>query len=513
MCEKGIVAMRKIDKKTFCKWLLVIAADLALVLLTCSLMLNVHFSPDSYDIWTTTDNNVDVHLRDGRFITAALYKVLAILGVNVAKTQSVFTLGFMLTVAFLAMGLSYFAMQRMGRDETSTLVAVNAGFLLIFHNAFIAEWYLFPEVMLMYAISVSSAVLAVLAYLHAERIDKKGRKAWSVFVAFLALTIALGTYQVTIGIYVALLLIFAFIDMALSVRERVILAGKGLILGAGGCIVNVAIVKLLTLLHIMEPTYRGANLNVGAVMENIRKIIEKQPEVWSGHGLFPRYVLPIYFVLAVVLLLFFKQRHHLSGSMTALALFFAASTYIGSYIPHFVTSDFWLSQRTLVPMFGAFSLLMIAIISLDSSPKVRYVTEVVIVTFLLGNSVLMESIFSNHLAMDDLDRAYAKAIHASIEKHATQTGIDIDHLAIERDAYPTWSYDGIDYVTYDMNVRNILRSWSNIGLINTANGTDYQPAEMDEGIWAQYFDGKNWNYFSPDEQIVYSGNTAYIVIY
>ena len=81
----------------------------------------------------------------------------------------------MLTVAFLAMALSYFAMQRMGRDETSTLVAVNAGFLLIFHNAFIAEWYLFPEVMLMYAISVSSAVLAVLAYLHAERIGKKGR--------------------------------------------------------------------------------------------------------------------------------------------------------------------------------------------------------------------------------------------------------------------------------------------------------------------------------------------------
>ena len=125
----------------------------------------------------------------------------------------------------------------------------------------------------------------------------------------------------------------------------------------------------------------------------------------------------------------------------------------------------------------------------------------------------MESIFSNHLAMDDLDRTYAKAIQTSIEKHTRQTGIDIDYLAIERDAYPTWSYDGIDYVTYDMNVRNILRSWSNIGLINTANGTDYQPAEMDAEIWAQYFDGKNWDRFSPDEQIVFNGNTAYIVIY
>ena len=209
----------------------------------------------------------------------------------------------------------------------------------------------------------------------------------------------------------------------------------------------------------------------------------------------------------------FQAKEPFVGKYDCIGAFFAASTYIGSYIPHFVTSDFGLSQRTLVPIFGAFSLLMLAIISLDSSPKARYVTAVVIVTFLLGNSVLMESIFSNHLAKDDLDRAYAKAIHASIENYTNRTGIDIDYLAIERDAYPTWSYDGIDYVTYDMNVRNILVSWSNIGLMNTANGTDYQPAEMDAKIWVQYFDGKNWDRFSPDEQIVFNGNTAYIVIY
>ena len=64
-------------------------------------MLNVHFSPDTYDCWTTSDNNVDVHLRDGRFITAAIYQILSGLNINVAKNQTIFTLIFMITFVVL----------------------------------------------------------------------------------------------------------------------------------------------------------------------------------------------------------------------------------------------------------------------------------------------------------------------------------------------------------------------------------------------------------------------------
>ena len=62
-------------------------------------------------------------------------------------------------------------------------------------------------------------------------------------------------------------------------------------------------------------------------------------------------------------------------------------------------------------------------------------------------------IFSNHLAMDDFDIAYAKEVQSYIQKYTERTGNEIRYLAIGRDSDPTWSYNGIKYVSYDMNGR------------------------------------------------------------
>lgn len=125
----------------------------------------------------------------------------------------------------------------------------------------------------------------------------------------------------------------------------------------------------------------------------------------------------------------------------------------------------------------------------------------------------MEDIFSNHLAMDDLDTAYAKAINNYIADYSEKSGDKITHVALAWDEQVTWSYDGIDYVSYDLNTRNILRSWTNVPLINYANHTDYQKADMDPDVWEDFFAGKDWDHFLPEEQIVFRNHTAYIAIY
>lgn len=507
--------MKEKQREFVNKWLILLMVNIAVIFLTCNLMLNMHFSPDTYDILTTTDNNVDVHLRDGRFVTAALYKILSVLGVNVAKCQEVFTVVFMMTAGTLTTWLTYLSACRAKRADMMSLIVFDACFLLIFHNAFIAEWYLFPEVMLMYAISILSVVYSVVLYLRGSNLNnsKPIVRLWHVLATLLLLTIALGTYQVSIGIYVAILFILLLVDVETPIRRRVIISGGGLVIGAFGCIANVAIVKVLEILRVMAPTPRGANLSISAIAENVGKIIEKQPTIWSGHGIFPRYMLLTFFTLIIVTLLVLKRLHRLQGSTIAGIVGCASCIYVGSFIPHYVTSDFWLSQRTLVPIFAVFSFLLIAIVVIDQSFRTKCFAAIISVTFLLGNSLIMENIFSSHLTMDALDVSYAKAIHSYIESYTQETRIAVDNLAIGRDASPMWSYTGVEYVTYDINVKNVLRSWSNIGLINTANGTDYQSADMDDEVWRLYFDGKNWDSFYPEEQIVFDGNTAYIVVY
>ena len=43
--------------------------------------------------------------------------------------------------------------------------------------------------------------------------------------------------------------------------------------------------------------------------------------------------------------------------------------------------------------------------------------------------------------------------------------------------------------------------------------TDYQKADMDPDVWEDFFAGKNWDFFLPEEQIVFRNHTAYIAIY
>lgn len=505
--------MENWSEKKKLNWLILCGINFFVIMLTCRLMLNIHFSPDTYDIWTTSDNNVDVHLRDGRFITAALYQLLAILGANVAKCQSIFTVIFIITISFVVTTLTYAAKQYLKDNDYGKIIGVDAAFLLIFHNAFIAEWYLFPESLLMYSVCMLGMAGAVLLYIRTIECKSIRDIAINICGCFVLLIIALGTYQVSIGMYISLLFIFIFINDKLEVNKKIVYAGIGLFIGTINCVLNIVIVKLLTVLHVMQPTPRGAALNITAILNNIKSIIASQGKILCGHNLFKPYTLIAYFGILLIVTCITTYRQKVEWKKIVIAIVFTLCIYIGSYIPHFVSSDFWLSQRTLVPMFGVYSFLIIAIVSIEKKKSIQYFVTMVAVIFVLDNSVLMNDIFSNHLSMDNFDVAYAKEINHYIEKYTEETGLEVNFLSIARDENPTWSYEGIKYVTYDINVKNILRSWSNIGLINTANNTNYSAKEMDDKIWQEYFEGKDWNQFEPEEQIVFDGDTAYIVIY
>lgn len=494
------------------KGLILFFVNVLIVFLACGLMLNQHFSADTFDILFTSDNNVDVHLRDGRFITALLYKLLAAAGINAAKSQSLFVFLFMLTAAALAAHLSCRILRTIEREDVFALVGTNAAMLLLFHNAFLAEWYIFGECMLMYAVSISCAVWSVLAYRRLV-FARGGEAVRHIAVSFLALTLSLGTYQVSIGIYVGLLLIFVFIEKA-DIRKKLLLAAGGLSLGAFACVINLLIVKLLTWTHIMPPTERGAALDISVILSNLRSLIAKQPEIWRGYGVFPAYMLPVFFLAAAGLFLFFAIRRRIPRSAVWLAIVFSLCIYAGSFIPHLVAAEFWVSHRTLIPLFAVFSFWIIALFSSEAQclPEQRIAASLAVV-FLFANGLLMKDISSNHLAMEEQDTAYAKAINNYIADYSEKNGDKITHVALAWDEQVTWSYDGIDYVSYDLNTRNILQSWTNVPLINYANHTDYQKADMDPDVWEEFFAGKNWDFFLPEEQIVFRNHTAYIAIY
>ena len=50
-------------------------------------------------------------------------------------------------------------------------------------------------------------------------------------------------------------------------------------------------------------------------------------------------------------------------------------------------------------------------------------------------------------------------------------------------------------------------------LIQYVSGRDLERIPMPEDILAEYFEGKDWDSFVSDEQMVFDGDTLYIVTY
>ena len=50
-------------------------------------------------------------------------------------------------------------------------------------------------------------------------------------------------------------------------------------------------------------------------------------------------------------------------------------------------------------------------------------------------------------------------------------------------------------------------------LVNAVSGRTFEKVPMDGEVFRTYFEGKNWDWFDAEEQIVILGDTAYWVIF
>ena len=491
-------------------WLFVFIINLTVIMLTYALLLQPHFSADTYDIFVTHDNNVDVHLRDGRFITAICYWILAKIGINVARQQTVFVLIFIVLTAFLITFLTRYVLLHSKRKEWKILLVTDMSFTLLFCNVFIGEWYLWPEVMLMYAIALCTAIFSAINMF--EAFDSKHINFIKMLKALLLLFISLGSYQVTISIYIVLLMILLLVKEKFNLSKYFIKSSfYGLLAGELSCFINLFTVKLITIIGIMKPTTRGTSFSVADILYNLKEILRVQVSIWkNADRLLPDYLFVIFF-LVLAIILFFSCQNKLKQFIFICIIL--VIEYLAVFIPHYVSANIWIKPRTLVGIFGIFTTILLAIIYQTKNFKIYTMLSILGFMFIATNIFNVWGIAYNHLKMDKLDVQYAQNIQKFIEEYEKEKNIKIENLALCLDEQPTWSYPGVNYVSYDINVKNILRDWAFVPLMNARNNKNYKKTDMSEEIYNKYFKTRNWDNFEPDDQIIFSGNTAYVCIY
>lgn len=187
-----------------------------------------------------------------------------------------------------------------------------------------------------------------------------------------------------------------------------------------------------------------------------------------------------------------------------------------TFAPHIIASVVWLAPRTMPGIFHVLTFLTIAIaVKIDAKEDKRLcgLTVGAMCLFLALNAYSAAGIVTNNIATNRLDENYAREIETRIEEYQNSTGNEIYKIATVNDENPTYSYEGIQYVTHDMNIRGLVVSWGDVNLINYYCDKNYEKVPMPDEIYDAYFKGKDWSVFDLDAQTVFVDDTLYLAMY
>ena len=145
--------------------------------------------------------------------------------------------------------------------------------------------------------------------------------------------------------------------------------------------------------------------------------------------------------------------------------------------------------------------------------KIQKLSIVTFLIFLIINIRQIEEISVDVIASNKIDEEISYLIQDEIQKYEMQNNTKIKNISLVNDINPHWGYNAIEYVCFDTNLRSYVVNWGGVDCINYYNKTEYKSVEMNENIYETHFSGKNWDFLDLDEQMVFQGDTLYMVSY
>ena len=110
-----------------------------------------------------------------------------------------------------------------------------------------------------------------------------------------------------------------------------------------------------------------------------------------------------------------------------------------------------------------------------------------------------------------LDEVYVNMAYQKILEYEKETGITVTGLAVADDAYAPDYYEEVNYKTGQINER-CLGTVTN-SLVWVLTGRQFDRTPMDDEVYKEYFEGKDWDYLNLDEQLIIIGDTAYWCVF
>lgn len=144
----------------------------------------------------------------------------------------------------------------------------------------------------------------------------------------------------------------------------------------------------------------------------------------------------------------------------------------------------------------------------------EWIAEAAVIGYLAMQCFFIQIIISNRILSENLDILYANQVLDYVKKYEEQTGKKVFDAAFCADSSCSEYYEQVNYCHSAINSR--IAGKATYSLVETValwRGMDLGRGEMDSRVYEEYFAGKNWDSFDPEEQIVIMNGTLYWCVF
>lgn len=522
--QKEIIKNRKIG-------ILLLLANVAILLFSYGFFLHVHYSGDTYIVYSLDDSLVNI--RNGRPLGFLLAKVAYSLGLQNASVQPLVTFfAFVLIsgcVAALAFHIAQsFKLTSIWPNIGGALVFVDLALLIIFVNGYFLDWMRFPERYIMiygpaWSLGMIGLYLTVSLLTAGDGFSKSKSTIYWLAICF-SLLLSSWCYQVILFFY---LQITVALSLAVSTHcykcaVRSVLTGVLVVLLVSLCSSFGAkgIYNLFIARDLIDPSLpvRSTVASLGAILDNLVFLVNNLwPILLNGQNTAVRYM-PLFGIASSAICAAHVLVKARKGQPLKFVVDLAAlvGIFLLAFSVQLLSASHDLSARTLVGFYVAISSYFLVFACVDGTEDNKrrigfgYGVAVLILICGIGACRIGTSV---ELEINSQERMYADQVQASIEEHEKATGESVRTICRTADSNPSPRREELETSLFNDERWNIATYWTTTYMINQYEGTDYLNEEMSDTDKARLFGDVNYDSFEPDKQIVFEGDKLYLLVY
>ena len=473
-----------------------------ITLIFFGVFISIQYAPDTYTVFSErTKASVTHFFSCGRLITGCAVGITK--GILNLTDNIIYNLSYMFAIICTILSL-YKLYNLINVDIKNKTVSVILSSLVVI-NVFSLELFVYIEKGIM-MLSVLMSILAV-----EQTKEFLENKKWkSMILALIFMIIATSSYQGTVGIFVAISLIY-ILKYSKTIKEFLLNNVKVALIYGIPAGINFVMVRFMGTNSRVEGNIRLA--------ESIEKIVSGVKNlIINTYGLFPKYCFALAMLVAISFGIYKFVRHKNGNAREKIVkilaiIYILAGTLFATVAPQILqnTDSIWFVARSSYPMASVIGILLIYILS---NCEVEKVEKNIIITcsciYMLVQLAYFMIFAIDGYIVNYEDKQQTMELINLINEYEEETGNKITKIAIYSDKYITYTYPDTR-ASGDINVKAFSSDWAAKAIVNYYLGRQLEKVEISTTL-EQYYKENDWQEFNI-EQVKFEDDTIHLCLY